>query len=177
MRRWLILPVVALLAACGTRGTAPSAANPTTSAAGYMATASADPFPAPGFTLQSLEGESVALSDLRGRWVIINFWQTTCAPCVEEMPVFQQLHDTHENLSVLAINIREAPDTIRPFLSEHRLTFPVLLSEDSVSQAYSVMALPQTLVLNPNGEIVYRQFGEVELVKFTALVNDLVATT
>ncbi|MEO1442853.1 MAG: TlpA family protein disulfide reductase, partial [Chloroflexota bacterium] len=59
------------------------------------------------------------------------------------------------------------------FLAEHRLTFPVLLSDDTVALSYTVMALPQTVVIDPNGEIQYRQFGAVKLESFEVRLNGL----
>lgn len=71
------------------------------------------------FTLTALTGESVTLADLRGRWVILNFWATWCAPCRAEMPYLQQLAQTHaSSLVVLGINMREEPPEIQPFIDE-----------------------------------------------------------
>lgn len=125
-----------------------------------------DIFYAPAFTLQGLDGETHTLDDYRGQWVILNFWQTTCVPCVDEMPVFDELAATYLELEVLAVNIREEPPTIREFLQEQNLDLTVLLSEDVVSAAYSVIALPQTVIIDPRGGIVWRQFGPVELDSF-----------
>ncbi|MEO0565828.1 MAG: TlpA disulfide reductase family protein, partial [Chloroflexota bacterium] len=165
--------VLVVLAACGAQPAAMPTADPFATSTPLPLIEDEEPVYAPDFTLASLSGERVSLSDYAGGWVLLNFWQTTCAPCVEEMPVFQQLHDERDDLTVLAVNIREQEPQIRPFLAEHRLTFPVLLSDDTVALSYTVMALPQTVVIDPNGEIQYRQFGAVKLESFEVRLNGL----
>ncbi len=171
MRWWMVL-IVGGMAACGPTAAPPTVAPQPTS---QPEDVDEEPFYAPDFTLESLSGEQITLSEQRGGWVLLNFWQTTCMPCVEEMPVFQQLYDTRSELTVLAVNIREDEAAIRSFLQDHGLSFPVLYSQDAVSQAYTVMALPQTVLIDPNGEIVWRQFGPVELASFESLIDDYIA--
>jgi len=130
-----------------------------------------EPLYATDFTLLDLNGEAHQLSQQQGSWVVINFWQTTCAPCVEEMPALQAIDERYNNLEVWAINIRETPDQIRAFMQAHQLTLTVLLGSDQVSLDYTVMALPQTVVVAPNGEIVYRQFGALQLETFIKLLG------
>ncbi|MEO0565013.1 MAG: TlpA disulfide reductase family protein, partial [Chloroflexota bacterium] len=101
------------------------------------------PVIAPPFALKDLNGDTHSLSDYRGKWVLLNFWQTTCVPCVEEMPVFQTLADDMPELIVLAVNIREPVSVIEPFVEALGITYTILLSESNVSQDYVVLALPQ----------------------------------
>ncbi|MEZ4711991.1 MAG: TlpA disulfide reductase family protein [Caldilineaceae bacterium] len=124
--------------------------------------------PAYNFTLAALTGESITLADLRGRWVIVNFWATWCAPCRAEMPYLQQLAQTHtDTLVVLGINMREEPAEIAPFVEELGLTFPILLNPtNEMLLWYSPRGLPLTSVIAPNGVAAYRQYGPLEPAPF-----------
>jgi thiol-disulfide isomerase/thioredoxin len=134
------------------------------------------PFYAPDFRLNSLDGTVYQLSDLRGRWVVINFWATWCAPCVEEMPVLQQVADRYgENLLVLGINMRETAAEISTFVDALGLQFPILMTPDDATLiAYSVVGLPQTVIVNPAGIIVDRRFGPLETERFTEQINTVI---
>jgi len=117
---------------------------------------------APDFTLQDLRGKPVSLRDLRGRVVFLNFWATWCPPCRLEMPAMEKLHQEFGNqgLAILAVNYREAPEEIKAFFKEHRLTFTALLDpEGKIFDLYQAWSLPTTLFINKNGEIVGRVVG------------------
>lgn len=124
-----------------------------------------EPFYAPDFTLTGLDNSMYSLSALRGQWVLVNFWATWCGPCIEELPVLQRLsHMYSGELTVLAINMREDLAQVQAFASQHELTIPILLNPpDEVVLAYTVLGLPQTLMVDPAGEIVLRSFGPLEL--------------
>ncbi|MBZ0291068.1 MAG: TlpA family protein disulfide reductase [Anaerolineae bacterium] len=133
-----------------------------------------EPFYAWDFTLQSRAGESYTLSALRGKWVIVNFWATWCGPCREEMPALQAIHDQYGDVMVLGVNQRETVEVIDDFLADTQITFPVLMNpDDAVLLDYNVVGLPQTLVVNPEGIIVWRQFGPVDLETFSAEIASL----
>lgn len=147
----ILLSVLFLGAAC----------NP----AAVSVTATEMPFYAPDFTLMSLDGTAVTLSELRGTPVLINFWATWCVPCIAEMPALQQLADDFgERLIVLGINLREAPDDVSAFVTQYQIDFTILLHPtDDVVLNYQVINLPQTLLVAPDGTVVYRQFGPVNV--------------
>ena len=112
--------------------------------------------PAPDFTLKSLDGSSVTLSDLRGQVVILDFWATWCSPCIEGLDHLEQMHEQYDarDVIVLAINIEETQDEVTAFISDHGYTFTVLLDmEASVSDAYGVAAIPHTVVIDGKGEV------------------------
>jgi len=122
-----------------------------------------DAFPAPDFTLTALDGETFRLSELRGGWVLLNFWATWCPPCVDEMPALQALDDTYgHRLTVLGINQREDASVVRAFAADHAIRFPLLLNpDDATLLAYQVIGLPQTVLVDPAGNIRFRSFGPV----------------
>ena len=111
---------------------------------------------APDFTLPTIDGESLTLSDLRGKIVMINFWLSGCKPCIVEMPhiqtVFAQWSD--DDLVILAINVRENAETVRRFVDNQGLTFPVLLdSEGIVDEVYQPSLFPTTFFIDAQGII------------------------
>ena len=110
---------------------------------------------APDFTLNTVDGESVTLSDFRGNPVMVNFWSTRCVPCVMEMPLIQAVYDERSNqgLVVLAINMGDSATTAKEFVTSRGLTFPVLLDPRmTVFQKYCLpQAIPITLFINAEG--------------------------
>ncbi|NLF79339.1 MAG: redoxin domain-containing protein [Chloroflexi bacterium] len=123
---------------------------------------------APDFEAQTLDGETVALSDYRGQMVLVNFWATWCGPCREEMPDFETIYNLHraEGFVVLAVNNQEEPDTVRTFADELGLTFPIVLDETGTinSKLYrsAIQGYPTSLLLDPDGIIVQRFSGLVD---------------
>lgn len=117
--------------------------------------------PAPDFTLQSIDGQSVTLSALQGRAVILNFWATWCPPCREEMPALQEAQDAHRaDLVVLAVNQNESSDLVQAFKAEYDLAFPLLLDPGYVvSDRYRVSLLPSTFFIDRRGVIRDIVFG------------------
>ncbi|MGV2386805.1 MAG UNVERIFIED_CONTAM: TlpA family protein disulfide reductase, partial [Thermobifida fusca] len=90
---------------------------------------------APDFSLRTLDGKRVKLSDYEGKVVLLSFWATWCAPCKQELPILQRLLDKYEKegLAVLAVNIDD-PKTVaevRRFVADRKLRMPVLLDGDS----------------------------------------------
>lgn len=140
-----------------------------------------EPFIAPEFTLTSIEGEEIALSSFRGQWVMLNFWATWCKPCVEEMPVLQEISETRDDLVLIGINVREDTQLVQDFLTENGISYTVLMTPRSpeadqvlISYFPSGMALPQSLIIAPNGEIVWRDFSELQLDGFSKTLDDVI---
>ncbi len=115
-------------------------------------------FLAPDFTLNSLDGKSYTLSELRGQAVILNLWATWCPPCRAEMPTLQKLYEEYrkEGLLVLAINstVQDTAAAIPAFVEQYGLTFPILLDENgAVSRAYQLRSLPSSYFIGRDGII------------------------
>jgi peroxiredoxin len=119
--------------------------------------------PAPDFRLDNLDRQSVSLSSFRGKTVFLNFWATTCPPCVAEMPHIQEFYRDwaeQNGVMVLAINNGEDAATVRNFLQKGGYTFPVLMdSRGQVSQIYRVIYIPTSIIIDPRGLIKYRVVG------------------
>jgi peroxiredoxin len=118
--------------------------------------------PAPDFSLPTLDGGTIRLYNLRGEWVILNFWATWCQPCVTEIPALQTVATRHQ-IPVLYINMRESAQTIRAFLDDQEAGMTVLINpDDATLMNYQVLSLPQTLLIGPDGTIAWRQFGPID---------------
>ncbi len=119
---------------------------------------------APDFTLPSLDGKTVRLSDFRGKkGVFINFWATWCPPCRLEMPTMEKAYQEYRSrgLEILAVSIDAGPKgAIESFMRELKLTFPVLLDpEMEVMRTYKFFALPASVLIDKQGIIRFKEQG------------------
>ena len=125
-------------------------------------TASAVSGIAPDFALQSRDGSSVSLADLRGQVVMINFWATWCGPCREEMPHLEALHQRYSALgfTLLGVNVEENSADAVSWLEETPVSFPVLFDpQNHVSKLYDVVAMPSTVLVDRQGNVRYLHHG------------------
>ena len=120
---------------------------------------------APDFQLNTLDGQSVSLGDLKGKPVLLNFWATWCGPCRIEMPFLQQIYDEWRGrgLVLLAINISESPSQIAEFMQNQGLSFPVLLdSGGEIAQKYNIQYIPSTFFIDKDGIIQDMKVGSFQ---------------
>ena len=119
--------------------------------------------PAPDFTLQSLDGKNVSLSDLRGKAVLLNFWATWCSPCKIEMPWFIELQKQYgsQGLQIVGVAMDDSSkEDIAKFASDMGVNYPVLLGKEAVGEAYGgVPALPESFFIGRDGKIVDKIIG------------------
>jgi thiol-disulfide isomerase/thioredoxin len=119
--------------------------------------------PAPDFTLQSLDGNSLRLSDLRGKAVLLNFWATWCSPCKIEMPWFIELQKQYgaQGLQIVGVAMDDSSkEDIAKFAKDMGVNYPVLLGKEEVGDAYGgVPALPETFFIGRDGKIVDKIIG------------------
>jgi len=135
----VILSLALLLSACSTPESAPEVGKR-----------------APEFRLASLDGKERALTDFRGRVVVLNFWATWCPPCREEMPTLQHVyHQMHEvGVVIVGVNLGDPPSKVKEFVEETGVEFPILLdTHGKVAQEYRVRALPLTFWIDSSGVI------------------------
>ena len=120
---------------------------------------------APDFELDTLDGQTVVLSQLRGRPVVVNFWATWCGPCRHEMPFLQQVYEDWpgEELVVMTINVAESSSKVSQFMQSYELSFPVLLDSDgNVTQSYNVTGIPTTFFIDKFGFIEEIKIGSFQ---------------
>lgn len=120
---------------------------------------------APDFTLMSLEGQEMSLSDFRGKKVVLNFWASWCGPCRKEMPDMQKFYDAYKdkNVEVVAVNLthfERKREHVDEFVKEYGLTFPIPLDvEKQQYDAYKVITIPTTYFLDEKGVIQQKHLG------------------
>ncbi len=121
---------------------------------------------APGFRLPVLGGgDPLALEDLRGKVVLINFWATWCKPCEDEMPAMERLYAglAGADFELLAVSVDETSAPVEAFRERLGLSFPILLDpERRVSDAYQAYRFPETWLIDGQGTLVARFIGPRE---------------
>ncbi len=113
--------------------------------------------PAPDFELKDLSGNTVKLSDYRGKVVLVNFWATWCGPCKAEMPLLQDRYTTLQGngLEIVAVNIGEDEDLVRPYVKDLGLDFAIVLDPElAVNDEYRVLGYPTTITVDRDGNVV-----------------------
>jgi len=117
--------------------------------------------PAPAFKLKTVDGKILQLSDLKGQFVVLNFWATWCVPCIKEMPEFQKAHlSLNHKVKIIGINLAESKEKVDEYVKAHDLSFPILLDDfGNVSQEYEVLHLPVTYFITADGIIRDKIFG------------------
>jgi peroxiredoxin len=145
----------------------------------FAATAAEPGKPAPDFTLKSLGGKNLKLSEMAGSVVLINFWASWCGPCREEMPLLNSLHNKYEPLgfTVLGVNVEQDVKGAKGFLENFPVDFPVLLDSDNrVSEQYKVIAMPTTVVVDRDGNMrfLHQGYKSGDEAKYRQMVKELV---
>ena len=120
--------------------------------------------PAPDFTLASNQGENIRLDDLHGEVVMINFWATWCGPCLQEMPLLDELYQKYESagFTLLGINVEDQDDSakVNEMIEKLQVSFPILYDVESIaSELYSVDAMPSTVFVDREGNFRYLHRG------------------
>ncbi|HEX2358227.1 MAG TPA: TlpA disulfide reductase family protein [Solirubrobacterales bacterium] len=122
-----------------------------------------DAAPQPGLT-ELGSGAPASLEEYRGRWTLVNFWSSWCEPCRSESPDLQAFADAHPEVAVVGVNLEDASEDARAFVSEFKLTYPQLRATDSSSarEDYGMVARPENFLIDPEGKVAYIQRGPVD---------------
>ena len=111
---------------------------------------------------RTLDGREVRLGDFKGNVVFLNFWSTTCAPCIEEMAGIESLLDSVKNERVAFLAVTQEDESIvREFLKKHPLRMPVYLSGEHLPPDLLPFGVPTTFILDTRGAAVLRHIGPV----------------
>lgn len=122
--------------------------------------------PAPDFTLTTVTGETLQLSELRGQPVVLNFWATWCGPCRNEMPALEAASQRFAGeVAFVGVDQGESQDVVTEYLNELGVTFAVPLDHDmAVGERYRVGGLPTTYFVDAEGIIRHMWMGEMNAV-------------
>jgi thiol-disulfide isomerase/thioredoxin len=119
--------------------------------------------PSPVLNMQDLQGRTWTSATLKGRVVVLNFWATWCAPCKEEMPTLQDLHDSPQAPVVIAVNVKEPKSRVQTFLNQRHLSLPVVLDErGDLARQWGVRVYPTTVLIAPDGQARWRVLGDLD---------------
>ena len=116
----------------------------------------------PVFTLKNLDGDAIALSDYRGKVVMVNVWATWCATCLKEIPDIVKLRNAYHDKSfeVLGLVVTSPRPLVQRTIKRFDMSYPVLVADDAaLVQLGDVQLLPQTFILNTDGDIVDQFIG------------------
>lgn len=113
--------------------------------------------PAPEFSIAD-GSQSVDLSKLRGRVVVLNLWATFCAPCIEELPSLLALHRKMPSLEIVAISMDQDPDVYHHYLVEHHVDLVTIRDADQrINALYGTAQIPETYIIDRQG-VLRRKF-------------------
>jgi len=129
--------------------------------------------PMPELTVASNQGTPVRFAELRGQVILLNFWATWCRPCIEEMPLLEELHTQYRDadFTVLGVNIEDTTDSdklrqVNSFVNSKNITFPILYDHqkavfNAIQEQIIIkqMGLPTTLFIDSNGDVRYLHEG------------------
>jgi peroxiredoxin len=128
--------------------------------------------PAPDFDLKTVTGEKLKLSDHKGKVVVLDFWATWCAPCIQAMPDMQSTYEKFKGKDVAVIGMNQDQggprDQVKKVVDSRGVTFPQTLDPNgSASQAYGVTAFPTVILVDKQGKIAQVHQGHAPGFKFT----------
>lgn len=137
--------------------------------------------PAPDFTLETLAGDTVTLSELKGKKVILNFWATWCPPCKAEMPHMESFYSKltdEDQVELIAVNVTESEkigiSEVEKFIDSYGLSFPIPLDKKAeVTQKYGVFSMPTTYMIDTKGLIAQKIIGPLDEKKLNELVDSM----
>ncbi len=148
---WILVPAVAFIALLGVatarRGDPPGPGDA-----------------APSFEAPALVGDgTLALSELRGRPVVLNFWASWCVPCRKEMPALQEMsEEVQDRIAFVGVNHQDSRGDALSFLAETGVRFPAGYDpEGATATSYGLYGMPTTIFISPDGRILQRHRGEI----------------
>ncbi len=119
--------------------------------------------PAPELAVTDLHGKPLALSEYKGKTVLLDFWATWCGPCRADGPAIEKLYSQYggKNLAVVGISVSEDRAVVEQFLQGHPHTYPIVLTtENEMPRAYQVREFPTYIIIDPNGNVASAVSGQ-----------------
>ncbi len=134
--------------------------------------------PLPAIHFELLDGRAVALEELRGKVVLVNFWATWCPYCRNEMPDMQRFYDDWRSrgFEIVALSQDDDPQAVRAFLAQNGYTFAVAMADVGHAAAFGgVSRLPTSFLIDKQGRLRKKISGQVHYARLEDLVGELLA--
>ncbi|SDW36194.1 Thiol-disulfide isomerase or thioredoxin [Lysobacter enzymogenes] len=174
----LALTAALSLAACQKPAPAPDAAAPPATTAPTATAPAGDKTPEPAppaaasdtpeLRIAILDGKTYDLAEHRGKWVVVNFWATWCAPCIKEMPELSALDAMREHIEVIGLAYEEIDKAdMEAFLKKHPVSYPIAVVDvtDPPKSFDTPKGLPMTYLIGPDGKVAEKFLGPVDAKK------------
>lgn len=134
---------------------------------------------APSFTLKSVDGKTVSLSDYKGKAVLLNFWATWCGPCKLEMPWLIQMQKKYASQGFTVLGISEDDSStkeVSDFIAKMGVDYPVLMYDDQMNRAYGgIDYLPTSYYIGRDGKVIIEAGGLISESEMEANIQKILA--
>jgi thiol-disulfide isomerase/thioredoxin len=116
-----------------------------------------------GWSIKDTEGVKYKLADLKGKWVVVNFWAPWCPPCLAEIPELNTLQQQHKDVLVIGVSEQyKRKQEVTDVVKKLSVAYPVVLGdEDTAAEFGGIEGLPTTFIYSPEGKLVIRRDGPV----------------
>jgi cytochrome c biogenesis protein CcmG/thiol:disulfide interchange protein DsbE len=131
---------------------------------------------APDVSGKALDGSTVRLVDLRGKFVVLNFFATWCIPCQREHPELIRFAQQHQTGSARVVQVifDDSADAVREFAEKQPITWPVIDDPDGqVALDFGVRGPPESFLLGPDGTVLFKIVGQVDAAGLNRLINQV----
>ena len=129
----------------------------------------------PRLELPTIDGGSYRLADHRGKWVVVNFWATWCAPCLKEMPELSAMHTLRSNVEVVGLAYEDTTaQALLDFLKQRPVTYPIAIADPYAPPGdfATPRGLPMTFLIAPDGKLAHQILGPVTAIEIEQVITD-----
>jgi cytochrome c biogenesis protein CcmG/thiol:disulfide interchange protein DsbE len=133
---------------------------------------------APDFTRTDLAGKALSLRRYRGKVLLLNFWATWCAPCLMEIPTFEAWQSTYgaAGLQIVGVSMDDDSAPVKRAYEKYHMNYPVAMGDAQLAESFGgVLGLPLSYLIDPDGRVVGRYQGELDLAQLESKIKSLLS--